>query len=112
MIYEPGSEPSSDVTDELSKLQNYNKYSLFISYMIYGIFVVVKTDQDISFHGTSLVILVLVTLICKGFFFFFFAFLPFLLSLPSPSYFHSFRGFFTIVLGEVIPPQACVFNFL
>lgn len=68
MIYEPGSEPSSDVTDELSKLQNYNKYSLFISYMIYGIFVAVKTDQDISFHGTSLVMLVLVTLICKGFF--------------------------------------------
>lgn len=77
MIYEPGSEPSSDVTDELSKLQNYNKYSLFISYMIYGIFVVVKTDQDISFHGTSLVILVLVTLICKGFFFFFLPFSPF-----------------------------------
>lgn len=47
MIYEPGSEPSSDITDELSKLQNYNKYSLFISYMIYGIFVAVKTDQDI-----------------------------------------------------------------
>lgn len=47
VIYEPGSEPSPDIDDELSKLQNYNKYPLFISYLIYDVFVAVKTDQDI-----------------------------------------------------------------